>query len=66
MLEHIKEKRRVKKLRSTATECLEESLARGPPVVQGEYDQDFKRFGDAFAKGDRERLEHMNGRILDC
>ncbi len=51
----MKEKRKAKKvLLGTQTESLEDSLARGPPTVQGEYDQDFRRFGEAFAVGDRE------------
>ncbi|KAI9870018.1 MAG: hypothetical protein M1830_004823 [Pleopsidium flavum] len=54
LLEHIKEKRKAKKaLRNSQTENLEDSLARGPPTVQGEYDQDFRRFGAVFAVGDK-------------
>lgn len=56
-MELIKEKRKLKKARRNAqTESLEDSLARGPPVVQGEYDRDFRRFGQVFAVGDRESI----------
>lgn len=33
---------------------LELSLERGASIVQSQYDRDYKRFGSAFAKGDRE------------
>ena len=56
-MELIKEKRKVKKaMHNAQTESLEDSLARGPPVVQGEYDRDFRRFGHAFAVGDRKSI----------
>lgn len=32
---------------------LELSLTRGASVIQSQYDRDYKRFGTAFAKGDR-------------
>ena len=34
---------------------LELSLKRGVSVVQSQYDRDYKRFGAAFANGDREQ-----------
>lgn len=61
LLELIKEKRKVKRaLRNGQTESLQDSLSRGPPVVQGEYDRDFRRFGQVFAVGDRESLRKPN------
>lgn len=61
LLELIKEKRKIRRaLRNAQTESLEDSLARGPPVVQGEYDRDFRRFGQVFAVGDREATPRPN------
>lgn len=35
-------------------QAVENSLAIGPPTVQGEYDRDFARLGAVSAKGDGE------------
>lgn len=41
---------------------LELSLQLGPPIVQGQYDSDFRRFGETYARGDgiaREQLKDV-------
>ena len=67
MLKHIKEKRKIRETsRIAQTENLEDSLARGPPVVQGEYEHDFRRFGEAFAVGDRELAHKPSNDTAEC
>ena len=48
LLKKRKAKKEAKRL------AVEQSLAIGPPTVQGEYDRDFARLGQKFAKGDGE------------
>ena len=60
LVQHIKAKRKAKKALQQApqidetTQELSLSLSRGEGIVRSQYDRDFKRFGDAFASGDRE------------
>src|SRR5256714_8774682 len=52
---------------STADEALkelEDSLALGPPVIQGQYDHDLKRFGEAYACGDPQAREQMKDVLI--
>jgi hypothetical protein len=48
LVRRIKEKRQQKKiaLAAQSTEDLENSLSLGPVIVQGQYEYDFRRFGD--------------------
>jgi hypothetical protein len=42
--------------------ALEMSLDLGPPIVQGQYDSDFRKFGETYARGDniaREQLKDV-------
>jgi len=43
---------------------LEDSLALGPPVIQGQYDHDLKRFGEAYACGDSQAREQMKDVLI--
>ena len=66
LVQQIKAKRKARKalgalqcdqdtsLQDTHTQELERSLQRGRGVVQDQYDFQFRRFGPAFEKGDRE------------
>ena len=47
-------KKKLQKKTATPTEAVtvEESLARGPPRIQSEYDRDFSLLGPRFAQGD--------------
>lgn len=47
------------------TGMLEDSLRLGPPVVQGQYDHDFRRFGEAYAQGDQTARESMKDIIIN-
>jgi hypothetical protein len=48
LVRRIKEKRQEKRiaLAAQSTEDLENSLSLGPVIVQGQYENDFRRFGD--------------------
>ncbi|KAK2759973.1 hypothetical protein FQN54_002709 [Arachnomyces sp. PD_36] len=47
------------------TERLEDSLRLGPPVVQGQYDHDFRRFGETYAQGDQIARDSMKDIIIN-
>ena len=61
LVQHIKAKRKARKALKQgskideSTRELSLSLNRGEDVVRSQYDRDFRRFGDSFASGDRER-----------
>lgn len=43
---------------------LEDSLALGPPVIQGQYAHDLKRFGESYACGDSQAREQMKDILI--
>ncbi|OJJ50699.1 hypothetical protein ASPZODRAFT_236170 [Penicilliopsis zonata CBS 506.65] len=43
---------------------LAESLALGPPIIQAQYDSHLRRFGDAYALGDRIAREEMKDVLM--
>lgn len=67
LIKRIKDKRREKReaIEEAATKSLEDSLALGPPIVQGQYDHDFRRFGREYATGDAIAREGMKDIIIN-
>ena len=59
LVRKYREKRRIKKARQElalqegSTDNLEQSLVRGSSAVQSQYDHESRRWGNAFAEGDR-------------
>lgn len=43
---------------------METSLTLGPPIIQGQYDHDFRRFGDAYEHGDQLARETLKDIII--
>ena len=43
---------------------LADALALGPPVIEGQYKHEFKRFGEAYACGDAQAREQMKDLLL--
>lgn len=43
---------------------LEDSLALGPPMIQGQYTYDMKRFGETYACGDPQAREQMKDVLI--
>ncbi|EAS30156.3 uncharacterized protein CIMG_08902 [Coccidioides immitis RS] len=43
----------------------ENSLLLGPPVIQGQYDQNFRRFGDAYEVGDQTAREGLKDIVIN-
>ena len=46
------------------TQELEESLALGPLLIQGQYDKDVRRFGETYARGDAVAREQMKDILI--
>ncbi|EEP77958.1 predicted protein [Uncinocarpus reesii 1704] len=44
---------------------LENSLLLGPPIVQGQYDLNFRRFGDAYEAGDQSARETLKDVMIN-
>jgi hypothetical protein len=67
LVKRIREKKEAAQGASSLDESLkdlEDSLALGPPVIQGQYDQDLKRFGEAYACGDSQAREQMKDVLI--
>lgn len=58
-------KARKKCFAGTPARNLEDSLALGPLAIQGQYDNDFRRFGQKYAQGDRIAGEQMKDIIIN-
>lgn len=43
----------------------ENSLLLGPPIVQGQYDQNFRRFGSAYESGDQHAREKLKDIVIN-
>lgn len=61
--ERSEERRRA--LAEGPTEALEDSLTLGPLIVQGEYDNNYRRFGDRYAQGDQIAREQLKDIIIN-
>ncbi|KKY14626.1 hypothetical protein UCRPC4_g06664 [Phaeomoniella chlamydospora] len=65
LVRKIRERRRARRaLREAETQQLESSLELGPVVVQGQYDHDFRRFGEEYARGDQIAREQMKDVLI--
>jgi hypothetical protein len=67
LVKRIREKKEAAQGASSLDESLkdlEDSLTLGPPVIQGQYDHDLKRFGEAYACGDSQAREQMKDVLI--
>ena len=67
LVKRIREKKEAAEGGSTPDESLkdlEDSLALGPPVIQGQYDHDLKRFGESYGCGDSQAREQMKDVLI--
>ena len=67
LVKRIREKKEAAQGASLLDESLkdlEDSLALGPPVIQGHYDHDLKRFGEPYACGDSQAREQMKDVLI--
>ncbi|KAL2005136.1 hypothetical protein VTN00DRAFT_2986 [Thermoascus crustaceus] len=67
LVSRIKERReeRRRALAEGPTEALEDSLTLGPLIVQGEYDNNYRRFGERYAQGDQIAREQLKDIIIN-
>ncbi|KAL1962457.1 hypothetical protein VTN77DRAFT_9658 [Rasamsonia byssochlamydoides] len=67
LVKRIKARRLERKqaLENRPTKELETSLTLGPVIVQGQYDNDYRRFGERYAQGDHIAREQLKDIIIN-